>query len=375
MGITLSEMGGAQKVLYDLISSLPMDRYSITLVTYPKGELIDWISHLKLQKNMDVKIVGIQEIRREISPYHDIVTFIKLYKLMRKNRYDIAHFHSSKMGILGRLAAHIARIPRIYFTVHGWGINQFQPIWLQKVLGFAERVAGRFCTMCFCVSKYHRNMGLKMRWLKPEKSLVIYNGIDEAPTGTSGLREEFDIEEDLPVIGTVMRLREPKQPIFTIKVMNEILKRGHKAKLIIVGDGPMYDDCRLTISKFKLDDHVLLLGTRLDARELINDMDIVTLFSRWEGLPIAIIEAMFAAKPVVSSSVGGIPEIIDEGVNGFLIDDFDITKAADQISSLLENKSLRLSIGRAARQKAMESFSKDRMVENYDKVYREDQVF
>lgn len=372
MGVTLSEMGGAQKVVYDLISTLPRDEYCITLVTYPRGELIEWIEDLKYHKGIEVKIIGIPEIRRELSPFYDVVTFLKLYKLMKVNRYDIAHFHSSKMGILGRLAASVARVQKIYFTVHGWGINEYQPRWLQKMFGFSEKVAGKLCTKCLCVSEYHRNMGIKMGWIRPEKSCVIYNGIDKAPTLKGKLRRELHLEDDIPIIGTVMRLREPKQPIYTIEVFYEVLKSGYRAKLVIIGDGPMYDDCKSVIHRLKLQNDVYMLGTRKDARELINDMDIVTMFSKWEGLPIAIIEAMFAQKPVVSSSVGGIPEIIDEGTSGFMIDGLDINEGAERILYLLKDKNLRMNIGRAAQQKAIECFSKERMVRNYVKIYRED---
>ena len=139
MGITLSEMGGAQKVVYDLISSLPEDRYDITLATYPGGELIQWIKDLETQGGKRVRIIGIPQLRREISPFYDISTFCKLYGLMKKERYDIAHFHSSKMGILGRLAAFMAGVPKIYFTVHGWGINEHQPDGCRRYWGLLKR--------------------------------------------------------------------------------------------------------------------------------------------------------------------------------------------------------------------------------------------
>lgn len=371
IGITLSEMGGAQKVVYDLISSLPKEKYNITLVTYPGGELIQWIEDLSSEKGIRVRIIGISQIRREISPFYDIVTLFKLYKIMKTEKYDMAHFHSSKMGILGRLAARMAGVPRIYFTVHGWGINEYQSRWLQRVLGLAEKVAGRWCNLSICVSKYHMNLGLKMGWLKPNKACVLYNGIDMAPITRGRLRQELNIEENIPIIGTIMRLREPKQPVFTIEVFKEILNMGHKAKLIIIGDGPMYKDCRVSIDQLELNENVYLLGTRADARELINDIDIMTMFSKWEGLPIAIIEGMLAEKPVISSCVGGIPEIIDNGINGFMIDSFDVHEGAEYISSLLRDEDLMRSMGRAAKQKAVKCFSKDRMVENYDRIYRE----
>ncbi|HZJ57154.1 MAG TPA: glycosyltransferase family 4 protein [Clostridia bacterium] len=374
MGITLSEMGGAQKVVYDLISSLPRDFYNMTLVTYPGGELIDWVKDLGSVRGADVKIIGIPEIRREISPINDLVTLIKLYKIMKGGKYDIAHFHSSKMGILGRLAAHLAGVPKIYFTVHGWGINEYQPKGLQRLFGWAEKLASKRCSMCICVSKYHRDLGLKMGWLSREKSTIIYNGIDEAPTTLGKLRNELNIHGDVAIIGTVMRLREPKQPLYTIQVFNEILSMGHRAKLVIVGDGPLHDSCVEAIESLGISDHVFMLGTRADARQLINDMDIVTLFSKWEGLPIVIIEALFAGKSVVCSGVGGVSEIIDHGIDGLILEGFDIKNGADQLSVLLQDKGLRAKIGKAAKQKAMGKFMKDRMVEDYEGVYRGNQA-
>lgn len=371
MGITLSEMGGAQKVVYDIISSLPNDRYELTLVTYPGGELIQWVRDLKYKKDIDVRIIEVPQLRRELSPFYDLCAFLRLYSIMEKGRYDIAHFHSSKMGILGRLAAHMAGVPKIYFTVHGWGINEYQPKWLQGMLGFAERVAGRRCTMCMCVSNYHMDMGLRHGWLEGDRACVIYNGIDEPPASKGKLPMELQIGDEMPIIGTVMRLREPKQPVYTIEVFNEVLKRGYRAKLVIVGDGPMRADCENAIERLGLEEDVYMLGTRLDARELINDMDIVVMFSKWEGLPISIIEGMFAAKPVVVSRVGGIPEIVSHGIDGYVIDGFSIQEGADYICTLLEDKELRACMGGAGKEKAMACFSKGGMVKAYERIYRE----
>ena len=136
MGITLSEMGGAQKVVYDLISSLPRSVYNITLITYPGGELVEWVRDLRLQKGIDVEIIGIPELRREISPIDDISTFIKLYRIMRSNKYDIVHFHSSKNGYTGKTRL-IWQVLKIYILLYMAGaltsISQsgFKSYWVQ----------------------------------------------------------------------------------------------------------------------------------------------------------------------------------------------------------------------------------------------------
>lgn len=365
VGITLSEMGGAQKVVYDIISSLPLDKYDVTLVTYPGGELIDWLSPY------DIEIVTISEIRREISPYHDIVTFFKLYSIMRRGNFHIAHFHSSKMGILGRCAAWAAGVPKNYFTVHGWGINEYQPQWVQRALGSAEKIAGKMCTKCIFVSQYHKRIGIKRGWVDENKASVIYNGIDDRPVTVGRLRGELSIDEETPIIGTIMRLREPKQPEFTIRIYDELIKRGLKPHLVIIGDGPQMDECVELIAELGIEKGVHLLGTREDARILLNDFNIFTLFSKWEGLPISIIEAMFAGKPIVSSSVGGIPELLSHKDTGYLIEGFDIKEVADYIQVLLEDNGLKASMGKKAFEMATSLFRKEEMTKAYERLYME----
>ena len=370
MGVTLSEMGGAQKVVYDIIESLPLDIYDIGLVTAPGGELIKWIEDLNKTRDSQVKIITIPELRREISPFNDIKAFFKLYSIMKRGRYHIVHLHSSKMGILGRWAAKLAGVPKILFTVHGWGINEYQPRIVQKVLGFAERISGRISDMTICVSRYHLDKGIKMGWLNPSKSYVIYNGISDAPDIYGKLKTEIKIMPDTFLIGTIMRLRAPKEPLFTIRVVKNLIDKGFNTKLVIIGDGPLKRQCMDLIKELALDEHVFLLGTRHDVRELLNDFNIITLFTRWEGLPVCIIEAMFAGIPVITCKVGGIPELIGENNEaGFMLDSLDIEEAASYIECLLKDNEMAKRIGSAAKQKAYKLFTKKCMTEKYHNIY------
>lgn len=313
----------------------------------------------------------IPEIRREISPYHDMITFFKLYLIMKKGQFHIAHFHSSKMGILGRWAAWAARVPKNYFTVHGWGINEYQPPLLRKLLGTAERLAGKVCTRCIFVSNHHLKIGVERGWVDKSKACVIYNGIDESPKAIGRLRRELNIDEKTSIIGTIMRLREPKRPLFTIRVYHELVKRGVEARLVIVGDGPKMKECIELIDELGLRGIVHLLGTRQDARVLLNDFDVFTLFSKWEGLPISIIEAMFAGKAMVASDVGGIPELIIHGDTGYLMKGFHIEEAACYIQGLLGDVKFRQSMGEKAFEVATTLFKKEEMVRAYERLYME----
>lgn len=369
LGITLSEMGGAQKVVFDIIKSLPQDLYNITLVTYPRGELIQWVEDLNKQRIEKVRIITLDSLRREISPWHDLKALFHLYRVIKSGEYDITHFHSSKMGIVGRWASWMAKTPKILFTVHGWGINEYQPWILQKTLGFVERITGRLGHHIICVSKQHQEIGIQNKWINPLNTTVIYNGLS-FPTNSRGkLREELKVDDDITIIGTIMRLRAPKDPIFTIKVFHKLQQESSNVKLVIIGDGPLRADSERLIEKLDLNRDVYLLGTRMDARELLNDMNIFTLFTKWEGLPLVIVEAMFGGKPIVASNVGGISELILQGETGYLLEDFDINKAVKIIKRLLGSKETMRALGERGQKIAYGHYTKGRMIKDYQRIY------
>lgn len=369
-GITLSEIGGAQRVLYDIISSLPEEVYDIALVTSPKGELLNWIENLNMKRKSAIKVILLKNIKREISIKYDLKALYELIRVMRQDKYDIAHFHSSKMGILGRSAARLCGIPKIYFTAHGWGINEDMSFIKRKILGFAEWISGKLCTKVICVSDYDRDKGIKNRWVNMKKICVIKNGTENSIKQIKGIRGEFNIPKETPIIGTVMRLKTPKQPQFTIRVFKELIDRGHDLRLVIIGDGPLMDECKKLIKEYSLDERVILAGERPNARELIYDFNIFTLFSKWEGLPITIIEAMFAGLPVVASRAGGISELITNEINGYLLDGFDYKNGADLIERILLEGTGKM-MGALGCRKAMLEFTKARMLKEYENIYLE----
>lgn len=371
LGITLSEMGGAQKVVYEIISSLNEQKYDITLVTSPRGELVSWVNELNQNRQLKIRVILLPHLKRNISLTKDLRTFINLYIILKKGKYDIAHFHSSKMGVLGRLSAWVAGVPKIFFTVHGWGINEHQSFLKRLILGRMERIAGKACNKVISVSQYDKERGINKGWINRGKITVVHNGVDHAPKVKGKLSKLISINEDVVTIGSIARLQQPKDPIFTIRVFNEIKKRGYNAKLILIGDGVLMDECNKIINFLGLNNDVYLLGTREDARELLNDIDILTLFSNSEGLPLSIIEGMLASKPIVASKVGGISELVTHKKNGYLLDKSDLNLGAKYIEELLKNKKSRLDMGLLGKKKAINQFSKEKMIKDYENIYSE----
>jgi glycosyltransferase involved in cell wall biosynthesis len=369
MGVTLSEMGGAQKVVYDLLMSLSSLKYELTVVTSPGGELIDWVEELNRSRENKIKIVTLPSLEREISIKNDVKTFIELYKIIKKGRFDIAHFHSSKMGIIGRIAAFLAGVPRIFFTAHGWGINEYQSRLKQVLFTFAERIAGIMCSKIICVSDYDMEKCIKKKWANRNKLCVIHNGAAEMPASYGKLRKELGIPDDDFIVGTVMRLKEPKDPMTFIRAARILIKKKQNVRFIIIGDGPLKERCSTLIKENGLEKNVIMLGKRKDARELLVDFDIFVLLSKWEGLPITIIEAMLAGKPVVASDVGGISELVSDGGNGYLLKTGNEMEAAYRIGKLLESKSLISLMGNSGYEKAGREFSLPKMICEYEQIY------
>lgn len=369
MCITLSEIGGSQRVVYDIISNLPESLYEITLVTAPGGELLDWIAALNSTRKNKVRVSTLGCLKRNISPCCDLKAFIALLRLMRKTRFDIAHFHNSKVGIIGRLAATVARVPKVYYTVHGWGLNKTTTGSLYRVMSALERLVSKCCTQVVFVSKSDMEKGIQNRWAQVNRSCLIYNGVSDAPALPP--HEPEWTSGGLPVIAFVSRLAEPKDPMFALKVSARLLWEGVAHRLLIVGNGPLYNDCVRLIEELGIGSHVRMLGMRDDVPRILKSVDVFCLFSKWEGLPITILEAMSCGLPVVASNVGGVSEMIDDGRTGYLLDDFQVDKAARRLKALLVDRDKRLCMGNTARAVALEKFSLLGMVSQYRRLYEQ----
>lgn len=359
--ITLSEIGGAQTVLFNIVSCLHQkDNILIDAACAPAGELVGRL------RDCGVKVYEMPELVRDISPAADWLALLKLRRLIAENKYDIVHCHSSKAGIIGRFAAKLAGVPRIIFTVHGWGVTSLQS-WQKRILfGFAEKAAGMVSTDIVCVSQADFERGKD--FVTSKKMTVIYNGVLK-PRGKNGrLRRIIDIGGKKIIIGMAARLKRPKESLFFLETANK-LRSIQGLHFVLIGDGPQYGECAQFVKDHSLQNTVHLLGNRADLAELYAGMDIFVLFSSWEGLPMTILEAMMAGLPIVASNVGGVGEEIVDGWNGFLLDELNVEKAAELLMKLASDESLRRRMGENSRRRGEELFSIDRMVREYERLY------
>ena len=364
--ITLSSWGGAPQVVYDIIKNLDKGRFYVDLVC---GTGKGW----EQMKKAGTRVIPLETLKRDISVLNDLKTLFKLYFIIKKGNYNIVHCHSTKAGFLGRIAAKLAGVPQIYFTVHGWGFyNQEEYGWAQKLLIFLEKIAAKCSTKITCVSEKVKEDGIERKIAKENKFLVIKNGVYWKDKGNKKeAREKLKVAEDEIVFGMVGRLAYQKNPLMFLGAAREVIEYCPKAKFILIGGGPLFQECQNFIKENKLENKIFLLGEKNpeETRELLTGFDVFTLTSKFEGLPITIIEAMFAGLPIIATNVGGIVELVIDDKNGFLVNPDSLEELVQKMIYFIENPEKRKEMGQKGLEIAKENFTLDEMVKSYENLY------
>ena len=366
--ITKLELGGAQKQLLSLISHLDKKRYNLSLITAYDGLLIkDALSIKKL------KLIRSRFLERPINPLKDFFALFQIYRFIRNNKIDIVHTHSSKAGMLGRWAARLAHVKVIVHTVHGWSFNEYQnPIW-RWIIIWLERITSLITDQLIVVSAFDLQKGLDNHIGYRDKYKLIRYGINyqEFNKQDRSLREDLGIDPDDLVVGMVSCFKPQKSPQDFIKLAfllnNPQISNG--VKFILVGDGVLRNQIEKLISKLDLRHRVILTGWREDISRILSAIDIFVLTSLWEGLPVSVLEAMAASRPVLATNTGGIAEVIFEGRTGFLVFPRNIKEMSEKLTCLLEDANLREKIGQHARDSLNSNFSLGSMLRNTEDAY------
>jgi len=365
--ITKLELGGAQKQLLDLISSLDKTRYNVFLITAKEGILIpdaQAIPELTLELNACLE--------RPINPIKDILALIKIGLFIKRNDIRIVHTHSSKAGILGRWAAVFGRCTLLH-TVHGWSFNDHQSAIIRGLFIFLERITAVFTHKIIVVCESDRKKGLRHNIGSIDKYALVHYGIDLSSFELRGKysREEFGFKKDDLVVGTVCCLKPQKCPRDFIMFARTVSRGYPHAKFLLIGDGVLRRRMERLITAYKLENNVTLLGWRRDIAEILQIMDIFVLTSLWEGLPITVLEAMAASLPVVVTDTGGVEEIVKQGTNGFLVKPHDMEEMSRIVISLAGDPASRMRLGNSAHELIKRNdFGVDAMCLKTENLYR-----
>lgn len=350
-----------------------MDRriYDVELACAPGGRLINLVQ----EHNMKVRVF--RNLVQPLHPLKDLLALLDLSFFLIRNPYHIVHTHNSKAGFIGRLAAKLARIPVIVHTVHGFSFHEQEPVWRRILFRNLERLASHWSDKMIFISQPLIHWALRERVVREEKIVKIYSGIelDRFRPVTRDLKnrikKKWKLKEDEPVIGIVSKLWEGKGHVTLIKAFSELKREIKNARLVIVGEGYMHKKLFKLVNKCGLKDAVLFTGFQMDVSKIIATFDVAVLPSFFEGMGRALLEAMAMEKPVVATSIGGIPDLVAHGVNGFLVSPGNVEELAGAIKRILEDKNLARKMGKAGRNRINEQFSVAFMVQSIEKVYRD----
>jgi len=350
-------IGGLEKIIYDLATKMNTEKYTVTVWCIARG---GEIAEELIRAGIDVRILG-------INSYYNPFNIIRMAKFIGKHNPDILHSHTYFSNTIGRIAGRLANVPVIITHVHNTYFNySIKNLLIERVLSF-------FTDKIICCSKAVRDFVLKHEKIKIQKTVVIHNGINlrkfhEGFNGVS-LRKSFKISDDAPVIITVASLTEKKGHKFLLKAITSIKKRYRNIKVLIVGDGPLEHELKKIARDYNLRNSVIFAGQRNDIPELLKISDIFVLPSLQEGFPLAVIEAMSTGLPVVATSVGGVPEVIEHGETGLLIPLGNPEALSDAIMILLKDEKIGKEIGRQGQKVISENFVSDKMVAEIDQLY------
>lgn len=380
--ITRLIVGGAQENTLLTADHLVRDpayagRYVVDVAcgpeTGPEGSLLEE-AHAR-----GVSLTILPALKRALDPVADVRAYRSLVRMMRRPdggpAYDIVHTHSSKAGVLGRLAARAARVPVVVHTVHGWSFHDRMPRWRRAAYVALERHAARAGHRLIVVTSLDIDKGLSAGVGTRGDYVVVRSGIELERFGApsrarADVRRELGFPDDTVVAGSITRLSPQKAPLDLVAAFAAVARARPGVRFVIVGDGPDRRAVESALAASGLADLTVLTGVRRDVPELLSAMDVFVLSSHWEGLPRVIPQAMTAGLPVVATGADGTREIIRDGETGYLVSPGRPAELARRIIALVDDPDTRRALGDAGRAAAT-PFGVRQMVADLDTIYQE----
>jgi glycosyltransferase involved in cell wall biosynthesis len=369
--ITRLIVGGAQLSVLGLCEAL-VDDFDVRIVcgpqSGPEGSLHDRAAAI-------APLTIVPSLVREISPRNDAAAVLSLRRTYARLHPDLVHTHSSKAGILGRLAASGGSFASVH-TVHGWGHTPRDSAARRRLFVMLERVAARKADALIAVSAEVRREGLQLGIGAPNRYCVIAPLVDYEPqTPEFGqarreARGRLGVPDDADVVGWVGRFVEQKDPAALCSAVAAVLSSRPTARAVLVGDGPLRELVRGRLAAAEVLDRVVMAGLRPDARALMPAFDVLLHPSGWEGQPRVIHEALAERIPVVATNVSGTRDLVENGRTGYLVEPGDSGAMAARALAVLDDPALRAPLAPERLSGLAERFGRARVEREHRSLYR-----
>lgn len=377
--VTQSELGGAQRFLISLAENLEKLKYEIIVATGSDGK--SEITELLKKIGTEVKIIT--SLKRDINLLADLKACFEIKKLIKNYRPEVLFLISSKAGFIGSLAAKLLKTInyklKIIYRIGGWSFNDPRPGWQRKLWIMLEKISAKWKDVIIVNNKHDFEQAKRLKINPRKELLLIHNGLDVYKTGflpreearlklfERALKDSAKIFNVEIVIGTVANFY-PTKGLEYLVMAAEKFREDDSVSFFIIGDGQEREKLKQLIEEKDLEKKVFLLGKIPEASRLMSGFDIFLLPSLKEGFPWSLLEAMAAKLPVIATKVGAIPEIIEDGKNGMLVEPARPEQLAGKIQDLINNNRLRQEIGIQAHQTVLFKFELDKMVKQIEKL-------
>ena len=333
-------------------------------------------NYLRLHGRSLAGLTVVPELGREVRPAADLRALLRMVRLMREFRPQVVHTHTAKAGTLGRIAASVVGVPVVVHTYHGHVFHGYFSPLMTKFFLAVERWLGRRTDRLLAVSATVRDELLRLGVGRPRTFSVVPLGLDlqgflDCEPLRGQLRAELGVPLATPLVGIVARLAPIKRHEWFLEAAARVAEKVPLCRFLVVGDGERRAELERVAAGLGLGGRVCFLGWRPDLERIYADLDVAALTSANEGSPVSLIEAMAAGKAVVATRVGGVPDLVEDGVSGVLVPPADPRALACAMERLLGDPERRRAMGRAGRRRVFPALSAQRLVEDMDRLYRD----
>jgi glycosyltransferase involved in cell wall biosynthesis len=337
-----------------------------------------------LEKYSGINLVKIDSLQRSLFPLKDVAAYKAISKHIREFRPDIVHTHGAKVGLLGRLAAHRAKVPLIVHTYHGHLFHSYFNPFFTRLLISLEKKLFKITDIIIAISQTQKkDIETTLGVTNTGKIRMVPLGVDYIDDAArehyrQAFKRTYRVDNDTVCIGMLGRMVPIKRPLLFLQVAEKLMKRpgGKKFKFFVVGEGSELPAMKQYLQQKQIafteqndEAPVVFTSWIQNIQNALEGLDIVVLTSLNEGTPLSLIEAQLCGKPVVAPDVGGISDTMVNGETGILIPGHDAAQFADAIQRLANDKSLRERMGEQGKQFASASFSKVKEVERMREIY------
>jgi len=318
------------------------------------------------------------ELVRDPHPWKDLVALVRLTRLMRAGRYQIVHTHTAKAGFLGRLAARLAGVPHVVHTLHGVTFHEHVHPVARRVYVLLERFAARWCDVMISVGEDVKSRYLAEAIGQSDQYVTIPSGMLTGPfadarmhpeTSRDPVRAEHGLTDGDLVLGMVSRLEPRKGYRYFLEAIARLAPDFPPLKALIVGEGVQRAELEHLARRLGIADRVVFAGYRDDIARVIAAFDVAVLTSLWEGLPRVLVQYSLLECPIVTFECEGAREVVEDGVNGYVVPSKDLDLLVDRLRRLAANAELRAGFGRISRERVEGRWDVERMVERIAGLY------